>query len=282
MIDWLEIIKETAEVCLLVMLMMTLIEALNLESHGRALSALRKSKIGGVAFSTLMGIIPGCAGGFAVTSLYNHGLVSFGALVAMMIAATGDESFVMLSMFPRTAVIVMLAIGALAFVVGVIVDKVNLKPSKAACSEIDVVLDKKNEPCHHHKGFKNFLKENVLHHVILKHLTRVFAWTFGVMVLIAFLEKYVDMSAWVSDNVFLMIILAALVGVIPESGPHLLFVTLFAQGILPLPVLVASCISQDGHSGLALLAENKRSFLLAKAVNVGVAILVASAMLLFS
>lgn len=34
----------------------------------------------------MIGAIPGCVGGFAVTSLYNKGMVSFGALVAMMIS----------------------------------------------------------------------------------------------------------------------------------------------------------------------------------------------------
>ena len=118
------------------------------------------------------------------------------------------------------------------------------------------------------------MKESVWHHVVLKHLPRVFAWTFSVLLLITFLGKYVDVEAWISDNTALMIVLAALVGIIPESGPHLIFVTLFAQGVLPLPVLLTSCISQDGHSGLPLLAENKRSFFVGKAINVAVAILI--------
>ena len=110
--------------------------------------------------------------------------------------------------------------------------------------------------------------------MILKHLPRVFAWTFSVILLISILENYVDVNNWISDNSVLMILLAALIGIIPESGPHLIFVTLFAKGVLPLPVLLASCISQDGHSGLPLLAENKKSFFLGKALNVLIALAV--------
>ena len=68
-----------------------------------------------------------------------------------------------------------------------------------------------------------------------------------------------------------MILLAILIGIIPDSGPHLLFVTLFATGTVPFSVLLASSISQDGHASLPLLAESKRSFLKAKVVNVLVA-----------
>ena len=72
----------------------------------------------------------------------------------------------------------------------------------------------------------------------------------------------------------LMIVLATLVGIIPESGPHMIFVTLYAAGVVPLPVLLASSISQDGHSSLPLIAENRKSFLWAKLINCITALLV--------
>jgi hypothetical protein len=42
--------------------------------------------------------------------------------------------------------------------------------------------------------------------------------------------------------------------------------------VVPLPVLLASSISQDGHASIPLLAESRRSFLWAKIINCGVAI----------
>ena len=96
-------------------------------------------------------------------------------------------------------------------------------------------------------------------------------WTLGTLVLVGVLTSFFDISTWISDNTILMIFLAALIGVIPESGPHLVFVSLYASGVVPLPVLLASCISQDGHASLPLLAQSRRSFLMAKAINVLVA-----------
>ena len=70
------------------------------------------------------------------------------------------------------------------------------------------------------------------------------------------------------------ILLAIAFGLIPESGPHLVFVTLFASGVIPFPVLLANSIVQDGHASLPLLADSKKSFVIAKAVKVAIALAV--------
>ena len=119
-----------------------------------------------------------------------------------------------------------------------------------------------------------FIKETLWHHVLQKHLPNIFAWTFGVLLTIGLLSEYIDLNTWVSDNPALMILLAVAIGIIPESGPHLIFVTLYASGLVPLPVLLASSISQDGHSSLPLLAEDKKSFAYAKLLNCLIALIV--------
>ena len=120
----------------------------------------------------------------------------------------------------------------------------------------------------------SFIKETLWHHVLQKHLPNIFAWTFGVLLAIGLLSEYIDLNTWVSDNPALMILLAVAIGIIPESGPHLIFVTLYASGLVPLPVLLASSISQDGHSSLPLLAEDKKSFAYAKLLNCLIALIV--------
>jgi hypothetical protein len=51
----------------------------------------------------LLGAIPGCGGAIAVVSLYGHGTVGFGTLVAALVATAGDSAFVLLAAAPRTA-----------------------------------------------------------------------------------------------------------------------------------------------------------------------------------
>ena len=84
----------------MVVIMMMMIESLNISSGGRFFQRLRGSKFGQIVVSALLGWIPGCLGGFASVSLFSHGMISFGALVAMLIATSGDEAFVMLTLFP--------------------------------------------------------------------------------------------------------------------------------------------------------------------------------------
>jgi hypothetical protein len=118
----------------------------------------------------------------------------------------------------------------------------------------------------------HFVEEHLWEHIVCHHLPSIFLWTLGTLLVVGFLTTIFDISTWISDNTILLILLAALVGVIPESGPHLVFVSLYAAGIVPLPVLMASCISQDGHASLPLLAQSRRAFLTAKLINVGVGI----------
>ncbi len=74
-----------------------------------------------------------------------------------------------------------------------------------------------------------------------------------------------------------MLPVAVLVGLIPASGPHLVFVSLFASGTIPFSILLANSIVQEGHAGLPLLAETKKGFVIAKALKIVLAVTVASA-----
>ncbi len=115
---------------------------------------------------------------------------------------------------------------------------------------------------------EHFLKEHVWDHIVKVHIRRIFLWTFGMLLVIHFLMNFINIQSWITDNMFIVLIIAVLVGIIPESGPHLAFVTLFAQGLIPFSVLLASSIAQDGHGMLPLLAESKRGFLAVKFVNI--------------
>ena len=116
---FLELVQHALMITGFVFLMMLLIEYINVLSHGNWQSILKTSRWGNYILSALLGLIPGCLGAFAVVSLYAHRFVSLGALVAAMIATSGDEAFVMLAMFPREAIL----LTVILFVVGVVAGK---------------------------------------------------------------------------------------------------------------------------------------------------------------
>jgi len=319
--------------------MMMLIELMNIDSKGDFLKGLKRSRFSQIVLSALLGSIPGCLGGFASVSLYTHGIISFGALIAMMIASSGDEAFVMLALMPKDAVWIFLVLLVVAIMAGILTDLLyHPKRQIEICSEQYQVHSEDEHEHHNEKrhfswkrvvmflgvalflvalvtgkleheeeelvtesgfnllseewmywlfgalglvilgvliwGNDHFVEEHLWRHIVLKHLPAIFLWSFGVLILLGFILQYVDISTWISSNTALMILLATLVGIIPESGPHMIFVTLYASGIVPLPVLLASCISQDGHSSLPLLAETKSGFLKAKLINCLVALAV--------
>jgi len=120
----------------------------------------------------------------------------------------------------------------------------------------------------------HFLEDHLWGHVIKKHFFKILGWTFGAMLLVAVLSGFYEVNAWISDNLWMILILAVLIGIIPESGPHMVFVIMFFQGLIPFSILIASSIVQDGHGALPLLAESRKSFLVMKAINMAVGLLV--------
>ena len=128
-----DILRNSILITGLVVVMMMMIESLNIESRGLFFKGLKKTKIGQVVFGALLGSVPGCMGGFATVSLYTHRMFSFGALVAMMIASSGDEAFVMLAMIPEQALIIFAVLFVLAISVGIITDKIYDKVHAKKC-----------------------------------------------------------------------------------------------------------------------------------------------------
>ena len=404
---FIDILRNSILITGLVVVMMMMIESLNIESKGLVFKGLKRTKLGQVVLGALLGSIPGCMGGFATVSLYTHRMLSFGALVAMMIASSGDESFIMLAMIPEQALVLFVVLFVIAIFVGYVTDLIWDRRHKKHCDKHEhhecgaevscsdgysihhedaayhpegpadiasachserrggeaVGSSKRHfgwkritmlvglaifiaalasgnlghdhsahasdtghvhtEACdhshdhadhqhhqhtHHHShaqvskgsfhinllsedwmnvlfavlslivlgvllmGSDHFVEDHLWKHIIVKHLPTIFAWTFGVLLVLGISLQHIEIDKWISDNTALMILLATLIGIIPESGPHMIFVTLFAAGAVPFPVLLASSISQDGHASIPLLAESKKSFAVAKLINCVVAL----------
>ena len=407
MLDLLEVLRNAVLITGLVLIMMLMIEYCNIGSHGSLFARLKSSGINQVLIGTLLGLVPGCIGGFAAVSLFTHKLLSFGALTAMMIASSGDEAFVMLATMPLQALLLFAILGALAIVTGLVCDRYLFKeqnfafcpdgyeihkehdssiaspfrlssykdalrrPSRErllllagialfvvallsgfaghdhaghdhaghdhavlqeAALHQEVALHEEamlhQEAAHNHElheevahnhalhghathqeslqeiieerhlstftlhlldeewmnclfaimsivtllftatAKEHFIKEHLWHHVIKRHLLSIFLWTLGGLAVCQIGVQYLNIEEWVSSNMIFVILLAVAVGIIPESGPHLVFVTLYLNGIVPFSVLLANSISQDGHTALPLLASSRKTFLKAKAVNI--------------
>jgi len=127
----------------------------------------------------------------------------------------------------------------------------------------------------------HFMHEHLYNHILKKHLIRIFLWTWGTLTVLYFIQSNFRLTDIVENNSWIILIIAVLIGIIPESGPHLIFVTMFSQGLLPFSILLANSIVQDGHGMLPLLAESRRDFIKVKLIKMLIAFVVGSALLFF-
>lgn len=115
---------------------------------------------------------------------------------------------------------------------------------------------------------EHFLKEHLYDHILKRHLLRIFLWTFGAFVALHLIRLWIDLDHIMIYSSYWMLLAAVLIGFIPESGPHLIFVTMFSQNLIPFSILLANSIVQDGHGMLPLLAESRRDFIKVKVINI--------------
>ena len=335
------VIKHAVMISSFVLMMMLLIEYINVQTRGEWQKSLKKSRFNQYILAAFLGVVPGCLGAFTVVSLYSHRMVSFGALVAAMIATSGDEAFVMLSMFPVEAIWLNAILFVLAPVAAYVVDLLFKDQNAFLLNEKHGFEVHKKEYCHCFSSkdiltqLKNitfpraflitlfalfltavffgglgpevwnwkkitftlgalislfiittvpdhFLEEHLYAHVIKKHLLRVFLWTFGALLIVQYMENYLNIDMWLQENVAAVLVSAAVIGIIPESGPHMVFVTMYAKELIPFAVLLASSISQDGHGTLPLLAVSTKAFIWLKVVNIVVALAIGMLFLAFT
>jgi len=308
---------------------------------------IKKKPFTQILIGSLLGIIPGCLGAYTAVSLFVHNIIGRGALVATMIATSGDEAFFMFSIIPKTALILHLLLFVIALLSGIIVNKLsrndkiefpikhfeihenvhekisfskqviagNLKHISAnrlvliSAFIMAIILiainfghllegfgsmqTDHNAQEHLHPQWisvtflvvlttslfvvltvtEHFLKEHLWNHIVRKHFLRILLWTFFTLLFIQIAAQYVDIKDLIGKNLYLVLLVAILVGIIPESGPHLIFIILFASGNLPFSILMANSIVQDGHGSLPLLAESQRNFMIIKLINVMVGLI---------
>jgi Putative, 10TM heavy-metal exporter len=324
-----QLLRKALMVTAFVAMMMLVIEYINVRTRGALMKLFGGSRASQYLLAVVLGATPGCLGAFVVVALYLHRQVSIGAVVTVMLVTSGDEMFVMLSMFPRTALLMTVGLAALGLAAGWTADLLWSRDSGASERRCSFEIHRQDGHVDHNRlgpawsltthraalatalvlfllavAFgvvgppswdwmritlvslsvlalfivatvsDHFLDEHLWRHVVVGHVPRIFLWTWGALAAVALLNSQLDLKGAVRANPWLVLGLAGLIGVIPESGPHLVFATMFAEGTVPFSVLLASSAVQDGHGMLPLLAHSRRDFLKVKLINLVAGVLV--------
>ncbi len=320
------IIKHALMITSFVFTMMLLIEYLNVLTSGEWQKKLANKAWGQYVLASLLGVIPGCLGAFVVVAMYSHGIITLGAVVAAMVATSGDEAYVMLAMIPKQALLITGVLFSVGILAGILTDIFISKSAigKTQCCERLEVHDIENcncfargmilrqwKECSLSRGIlafvlilfilaffsgevgpptwnwiritlllvssialfivvtvpDHFLEEHLWKHVVKKHVPQIFLWTLSALIVMYVLTEHLHLASTISEGKWIVLLFACFVGLIPESGPHLIFVTFYAQGTIPLSILLASSVVQDGHGMLPMLAHSRQGFVIIKAIN---------------
>ena len=235
-----EVLLSTLEISGIVFLMMVLVDFFDVKTRGLIKSFIYKSRWKQYFTSSFLGATPGCFGTYINVSMYMHGFLGLGAISAGMIATSGDEAFVMLVQFPKQAVLLFLLLFVIAIPAGSMMDYLATKLNIKRCSDCNMHTVHKQDT---QRNYTHYFSVHIWQHIFIKHVIRIFIWTFFSLLFIKILLHFFPIGSFVEQNVFWIIILAILVGIIPESGPHLVFVSLYATGVVPFSVLLASSIA---------------------------------------
>ncbi len=329
-----DLIYDALSITGFVFLMMLIIEYVNVTTKGAWQQGLTERRWVQYLIVVVLGATPGCLGAFAVVAMFSHRVVTFGALVAAMIATSGDEAFVMFSLFPEKAFLLTVILMILGFAAGWLTDSLFANRAylqvdrycqldiheAAVCDSIakeDIVRQWRELSlvraltCGLLLAFvlgvvagligpgawdwkrivllalgligffitayapDHFLRVHLWKHIVCKHIPSIFLWTLGALFIVyIIIADYLNLEETIRANTLPVLIIASVIGIIPESGPHRVFTMMYAQGLTPFVVLLASSIVQDGHGMLPLLAHSRKQFLLVKAINLGVGLVV--------
>jgi hypothetical protein len=114
---------------------------------------------------------------------------------------------------------------------------------------------------------EHYLHVHIWDHIIKRHLVRVFLWTFGALFFVHWGLSFWNLDTYVREHMAWVLLIGALIAIIPESGPHLVFVMMYAQGLIPFSILFTTSFVQDGHGMLQLLSYSIKDSMLIKALN---------------
>ena len=110
----------------------------------------------------------------------------------------------------------------IGFCAGLAISLLKKKRQKSLCPESFQIHQE--DKAHKKDGnFKHFLKEHVWGHIVKKHLPSVFLWSFGALILCGILTEYINIEDWITGHegyMPLVVLAAAVIGLIPQSGPR--------------------------------------------------------------
>ncbi len=263
---------ETLKISAIILILMIIVEYIEIVFNDKLKKFFSMGRFSQMFIASFLGSIPGCVGTFVVDSFYMSGIIGFGAINSALIATSGDEAFVIISMALKKGSHISFSTLAFLFgtlfflgIVGGYLAIFYKKLFKIKLCEKCIIIHA--EENHKKPDLNHFFTEHIFEHIIKKHIIKLILWLFLSILFISALDNVFNMKDILTHNKPLLLVLGGFVGILPISGPNLIFVSLFSQGMVPFSVLLTNSIVQDGHGSLPLLSFSVNDTLKIKVFN---------------
>ncbi len=271
-----KIIKETLVISAIIFVLLTVIELLYLKFSSFFERIIVKRRSTQYILGAILGSIPGCTGVFAVDAMYMAGLVGFGGIVSATVSTFGDEAFILLGQMampdtvikPATVALLFATLFVLGIISGYIADWYARITHLKFCKRCLIEKHEHIEIAPKGQFFRHFWKEHMVEHILKKHMPNIVLWLFASLLIVNSLENAFDIKTIVSHNKIVVMLAAAAIGILPISGPNVLFITMFSRGLLPFSIILVNSIVQDGHGLLPVLGFSVEDAVKIKVFNI--------------
>lgn len=240
---------------------------------------IRKSGKAGPAIGGLLGVFPQCGFSAAASNLYAGRIISLGTLIAVFLSTSDEMLPIMIS---ENAGIPMMAkvLGVkvlFAVTAGFIIDFFGRRNAKDM--QIEHLCERHH--CHCERG----IWKSALHHTIEIFLY-ILLISFVLNLIIALIGEEA-LGALILNRPAAGVLIAALVGMIPNCAASVIVTKLYLDGVLGAGALLAGLLAGTGVGYLVLLRvnddrrENLKIWLLLYAIGVGAGLIIESLHVVF-
>lgn len=229
---------------------------------------LNKSKKAGPLVGAFLGCVPQCGFSSVMSDLYARRSITLGTLIAVFIA-TSDEAIPILIANPNFTVDLLIMIGlkiAFAIAFGYLVDitlnlfeRKRMKKQLAQISEHDLEHTHDYCKCKGHSDTKEHCHEENIFLDALHHSVSIALYIFVATLLINIIVECVGMEAltgWFGGNVYIQILLAGLIGLIPNCAASVFLVELYINGGIAFSAMFAGLSVGAGVGIIILFTKN--------------------------
>lgn len=229
---------------------------------------LNKSKKAGPLVGAFLGCVPQCGFSSVMSDLYARRSITLGTLIAVFIA-TSDEAIPILIANPNFTVDLLIMIGlkiAFAIAFGYLVDitlnlfeRKRMEKQLAQISEHDLEHTHDYCMCNGHSDTKEHCHEENIFLDALHHSVSIALYIFVATLLINIIVEYVGMEAltsWFGGNVYIQILLAGLIGLIPNCAASVFLVELYINGGIAFSAMFAGLSVGAGVGIIILFTKN--------------------------